>query len=75
MSFFIFSNTINICYKQVLISTLSLPTVVPKTSLVILVFTISLVDKRLLFLPDILARKMPVDLFFLKLLSSFFADL
>lgn len=46
--FFLFSNNTNIYYGRLLASTLFLSIMMPRTSLVVLVLFISLVDRRLL---------------------------
>ena len=48
--FLFFSNNIDIYYRKVLALILSLSTIAPKTFLVVLVFFLDLVGKKLLFL-------------------------
>ena len=73
--FFFFEDDNDTCYKCVLALTLFLSIIVPKTSLIILVFYISLVDERLLFLTRCINKGMLVNLFFLESLSFLFASL
>ena len=75
--FFSFNNDIDICYKRVLIITLLLFTIVPKTFLVVLVIFIGLVGKKLLLSTRYISKGdvsqlifSRIIIFFLSLLSS-----
>lgn len=70
--FFFFNNDINTYYKEILASTLFLPTIVLKTSLVVLVFFINLIDKKLLFSIRYINKGNVSRLYFLKVFILLF---
>lgn len=55
--FFCFGNNVDICYKKILALTLFLSIIAPKTSLVVLIFFVRLMDRKLLFLTRYISKR------------------
>lgn len=70
--FFLFSNDIDTYYKKILATTLFLSTMAPKTSLIVLIFFISLMNRKLLFSTKYISKKNVNKLIFLKVFFLFF---
>lgn len=69
--FFLFNNDINIYYRRVLTTILSLSIIVPKTFLFVLVLFINLVDRRLLLSIKYISRENVSQLIFSNILIFF----
>ena len=70
--FYFFGNDVNICYRKILVLTLFLSTMAPKTFVVVLIFFIGLVDGRLLFSTKYISKGGVNRLIFFKVFIFFF---